>query len=385
MQSIALERGGWCLSPDYINCDSKLWWQCGEGHIWDTTAGMIKHSGHWCPECASRRYRSENACRKFFEAIFSKNFPQSRPNWLRGKTGKKLELDGYCKELKLAFEYQGEQHYKFVNYLKGKNIEKIQKHDRLKTELCKKNNVTLIQIPYYISYEKMQDFIIKECKNNSVELPKDTPFIDYKKFDIYSLKLLEEMQQMAITRGGKCKSDVYVSALHKIEFECAAGHEFTMKPNDIKTGHWCPKCGGTAKLTIEDMKKIAEERGGKCLSSKYIDNKHELLWQCDKGHIWKARPDKITVGHWCHTCHGRNISIVDMQNVALERGGWCLSPKYLGALTRLWWQCGKDHVWDATPNMVKNDNTWCPVCANRIRGPRKFDKNYKQFPHKLTF
>lgn len=51
MQNIAYKRGGWCLSPDYSDSKTKLWWQCGEGHIWDDTPGQIKNSKSWCLTC----------------------------------------------------------------------------------------------------------------------------------------------------------------------------------------------------------------------------------------------------------------------------------------------------------------------------------------------
>ena len=87
-------------------------------------------------------------------------------------------------------------------------------------------------------------------------------------------------------------------------------------------------------------------------------------------------------GHWCHTCSGKNITIEDLQDIALERGGWCLSPDYFGINIKLWWQCREGHVWDATPNMVKNDNNWCPKCEY-IK--RKKHYRYKKFPHKHKF
>ena len=58
------------------------------------------------------------------------------------------------------------------------------------------------------------------------------------------------------------------------------------------------------KLTIEEMHQIAEDRGGRCLSTKYIDSQTNLKWSCDvDGHpSWKATPGNIKAGKWCKKC-----------------------------------------------------------------------------------
>lgn len=67
-----------------------------------------------------------------------------RPKWLD-----KLELDIYLPNLRLAFEYQGIQHYEPIERWGGEEYLKIvQEHDRRKKELCVENNVTLICIDY---------------------------------------------------------------------------------------------------------------------------------------------------------------------------------------------------------------------------------------------
>ena len=48
--------------------------------------------------------------------MFGAKFPKLRPDWLVGPNGKRLELDGYCKEFCLAFEHHGEQHYKELKF-----------------------------------------------------------------------------------------------------------------------------------------------------------------------------------------------------------------------------------------------------------------------------
>ena len=38
------------------------------------------------------------------------------------------------------------------------------------------------------------------------------------------------------------------------------------------------------KISIEEMQEIARKRGGKCLSKKYINAHTKLEWQCANGH-----------------------------------------------------------------------------------------------------
>jgi hypothetical protein len=47
----------------------------------------------------------------------------------------------------------------------------------------------------------------------------------------------------------------------------------------------------------------ANKKGGKCLSTVYVNSQTKLKWQCAKGHIWEAKPNTIQQGHWCKICH----------------------------------------------------------------------------------
>eukprot|EP00414_Alexandrium_minutum_P004815 CAMPEP_0113830442 /NCGR_PEP_ID=MMETSP0328-20130328/6332_1 /TAXON_ID=39455 /ORGANISM="Alexandrium minutum" /LENGTH=103 /DNA_ID=CAMNT_0000798557 /DNA_START=327 /DNA_END=635 /DNA_ORIENTATION=- /assembly_acc=CAM_ASM_000350 len=90
-------------------------WKCVEGHTWTAQYKKVVHDGSWCPEC--RRGRSERDVRGIFHRIFlGLTFRKRRPSFLRSSKGGYLELDGYCEELQLAFEYNGEQHYSAVHY-----------------------------------------------------------------------------------------------------------------------------------------------------------------------------------------------------------------------------------------------------------------------------
>ena len=67
-----------------------------------------------------------------------------RPAFLKG-----LELDVYIDELRLGIEYQGIQHYQPIKHWGGTDsLKKTEERDRKKRELCKLNNVKLIEIRY---------------------------------------------------------------------------------------------------------------------------------------------------------------------------------------------------------------------------------------------
>jgi hypothetical protein len=128
------------------------------GYIFPVRFDHFKNSKSRCPNCS--KFRTENLCREIFESLFQNyKFPNTRPDFLHG-----LELDGYCPELCLAFEYNGIQHYEVVDFFPDsqEQLEKRQEHDRRKLELCSQQGINVCVIPYtYDCYEpkKLEAFI----------------------------------------------------------------------------------------------------------------------------------------------------------------------------------------------------------------------------------
>lgn len=123
------------------------------------------------------------------------------------------------------------------------------------------------------------------------------------------------------------------------------------------------------KSNIQDMQALAQTRGGRCLSQVYQDSQYKLLWQCQKGHQWQAVPANITRGQWCPRCAGSlPLTLEDAQNVARDKGGKCLSTSYVNNNTPMLWQCELGHQWEATVNNVTHGThpTWCPECSTGI-------------------
>ena len=87
---------------------------------------------------------------------------------------------------------------------------------------------------------------------------------------------------------------------------------------------------------LKKMGRIASEKGGKCLSPAYINASTKLRWECSEGHVWEATPNSIMRGRWCPQCAGlKSLDIGKMQEIAAEKGGWCLSEEYIDSSTNL--------------------------------------------------
>jgi hypothetical protein len=142
------------------------------GSFWATPNNHLKGSG--CPRC--RESKGEKEIAKYLDK-----------NKIRYKTGERfdncrdkrvLPFDFYLKEFDICMEYQGEQHYRHVNF-SGKmttdemeeNLKGVQKRDKIKKDYCNNNNILLIEIPYW-DFKNIESIILnvintydKEYKN----------------------------------------------------------------------------------------------------------------------------------------------------------------------------------------------------------------------------
>lgn len=187
---------------------------------------------------------------------------------------------------------------------------------------------------------------------------------------------IEEIRELAKRKGGKCLSKEYVNSHSKLLFKCGKGHTWKTPPYYIKQGSWCPHCAGKVKGTIQGMRQMAKEKDGKCLSKKYVDSSTHLLWECKRRHRWKAMPNSVKQGSWCPICFiksQKGSTIEEMKQLARDKGGKCLSEKYKNTKTLLTWKCKKDHVFKARPYAVKIHNFWCTKCSLEERKQHYFN------------
>jgi len=216
----------------------------------------------------------------------------------------------------------------------------------------------------------------------------------------------EDCLKIARQRGGRIISSKskfnYLKSKYKfrpsrvpLEWKCGIKEHnpWTTTYNSIQQNTWCPECAGNClPKTYEDCQKIAEERGGKLLTSRNDFkelNKNQnpsqimLKWKCEniKHNTWEAPHTRLQQGSWCPDCAGNRPKTYEkIKDIAEFRGkeengiaGKLLTTKdKFEELKKkkspsqiiLKWKCGiKNHKpWNTTYDSVLRGH-WCPYCS----------------------
>ena len=115
---------------------------------------------------------------------------------------------------------------------------------------------------------------------------------------------------------------------------------------------------------LEVGKQYASSRGGELLASSILLKKERVLWKCNKGHEWE-QPLEAVLGNksWCKDCAGQTPrTLLELQEVAESRGGKLLSSVYLNVDATYDFQCSLGHKFSNSFKHVVGRGQWCPTC-----------------------
>ncbi len=286
VEKVVERRGGEVVQVygdrGWAGLGTRLRVRCEYLHEWDVAADNLMHAGSWCPHC---RNKGERITRAIFEATFSGcKFPKVKPDWLASATGRKLELDGYCEIMRLAFEYQGYHHKR----------DDVKATDALKLEACRNHGVELIEI---IALDLKRPFPPK----NVLELVaaafrasgrEETPVLPAVEAFAPELTALRDLARV---RGGELVSTVYCGS-EPHEWKCdQPGHPtWRAEPWRIKAGSWCPSCAGNRPLGIEGLLDWGLACGLELLDTQYQGTSAVYEWRCKElGHLVKRSKGNI--------------------------------------------------------------------------------------------
>lgn len=267
LKKIAEDKNGKLLSYQYKGDRIHLTWRCINEHVWKATPNNIKAHGSWCPYCIS--YTNEERCRVVLDRLLDIQLTKQNPKFLRYKFDKSLELDGYNEQAKIAFEYNGIQHYEIMYY----------DHPKIHTDLNYDNDGDKSEIKdpsLRLNYQKEKDsFKEMKCKNLGIKLL-IIPYWEIKnKKDI---QIIDYLINLA-TNNGICIPNEKIEEIKKLNI---AEHMPQTAKSDkfekLSLGIITPRKGKLIKINLTD---------------KISSNRTKFNLQCRFGHIEKNYYENI--------------------------------------------------------------------------------------------
>ena len=98
---------------------------------------------------------------------------------------------------------------------------------------------------------------------------------------------IQDMHELAVRLGGKCKATEFRTGEEKLGWICALGHEWEAVPKSIVKGHWCPICGRekgsqSRKTPFSALEDIVAKKNWTLLSdpSEYKNRHSQIRLKC---------------------------------------------------------------------------------------------------------
>ena len=135
----------------YINSNTPIRHKCLiDNYEWNIRPSKAL-SGQGCPQCNESKGE-----KKICQLLDNYNIAYEKQYKFKDCCDiKPLPFDFYVPNYNLCIEYDGEQHFRPIEYFGGQEKFEIQqKHDKIKNEYCNNNGISLLRIPYFKNVEE---------------------------------------------------------------------------------------------------------------------------------------------------------------------------------------------------------------------------------------
>lgn len=361
LQELAVSRGGRLLSSDYRGASIPLEFSCAHGHRWWAMPSNVR-KGTWCPVCG-REQRANTRRTAPAEHLRVLQILAAE----KGGRCLSTACTGPATQIQLACSAGHRWSAPMRQVFRGAWCPRCPpgKEDRLAAlaSLARARGGDLLTRSYPHGDRRID---LRCDKGHTWETGVQT-FVSGAWCPRCSglVITIEDMQELAAMFGGLCLSKRYAGSTKPLRWACGAGHQFRAIHKQIRNGQWCRICDWM-EGTLGRALTAANERGGLLMSKPGPFQRTPLRWRCSEGHTWLAFAARIAAGHWCPKCAGNHLTIEDMRRIASERGGRCLSPSYTNLATKLLWECQYGHQWWTLARNVRTTGRWCPTCGRQI-------------------
>jgi len=363
-QKLATDRGGFCLSSDYLNNNTKLRWQCAKGHEWEAVPTSISR-GSWCPICAGKLPPTQalaelrQAALQKGGALLSDRYAGAKGKlrwkcadgheWEATSTGIKQgswcpvcggsqpltladcqaaakTLGGEC----LSAKYINSHTPLLWRCADGHEWEASPTHVRdghwcpncsvgISERICR----ALFEYTTGVLFPKRRPTWLKNESGNWMELDGYAESLglafEYHGQQHYEQSTFFHRDEAAFRQ--RIRDDTMKRTLCKENGVTLIEVPYTIKHHDLqsfllKELRALPNSAiiRTTKdvnlgdlgvrnfRRLDEVRAIAASRGGLCLSDFYLNSTHKLRWSCSRGHEWDAVPGSVKSGSWCSIC-----------------------------------------------------------------------------------
>lgn len=356
----ARNRNGSCLATTYARSSDKVTWRCERGHAWTATWHSVKR-GTWCPHCPGSR-RVTPAAR------------HAELGQLAQTRGGKL----------LSPTYRGTRQPLRFACASGHTFERAPERVLVGSwcPSCADRRVVVLQDLQQLAAAKGARCLARRYEGSRKKLTWLCP-VGHRWLstpDNFSRRgcpecfrarctgpraslSLNELQQTAESRGGRCLAELYIDAATPVDWACGFGHQWKARPADIRRGGWCPICRVGGDHSVGQLERLAAARGGRCLTRASVRSSDRVEWQCALRHRWAAKVANVLNGTWCPACRGvrRTLDIGALHGAARRHDGMLISTTWQLLDERLRWRCRAGHKFAAPFSDIEAGN-WCPEC-----------------------
>ena len=158
-----------------------------------------------------------------------------------------VPVDVYFNELQKKAPYWSNFSFLGANSIGKLFMKHIASDKRFGTLSWIKNKDENRMTAYFGSYEEWSKLPTKWEETDISRPSEEKTYLDHGYDESKPIEELDidDMRKAAEFRGGKCLSETMTKGdlFTPLKWRCGCGHEFTMSPNTIlKGGHWCPEC-----------------------------------------------------------------------------------------------------------------------------------------------
>lgn len=149
------------ISETYVNANIPIFMECSKGHTFEMRFADFKNNNRRCPICSASKGE-----REIIDVLNKYNIQYiSQYKFSDCKFKSPLLFDFYLPDYNCCIEFDGEQHYKIVNYFGGfDGFVNTKIRDTVKNIYCENNNIPLIRIPYW-EFDNIENVLKNEINN----------------------------------------------------------------------------------------------------------------------------------------------------------------------------------------------------------------------------